>query len=160
MKRLLTLVLLGLCLGMPARAQDADTLKAAQHLAALVSKDTVQQLTSAIFNQMLSNFEAQMSAKVDAATTAELRSEMERLVTKFATDAMKDTPTIYARHFTAAEMGHILAFYKTPTGAKALREMPKVAAESAALMGPRMGPFQQELGASIDAIMKKHGYGK
>ncbi len=160
MKRLFGLVLLGLCLTAPARAQDAATLRAAQDLAALVSKDTMQQITSAIFNQMWSSLEQQMGNKIDAATLGELRSEMERLTTKFAIDAMKDTPQIYARHFTAAEMGDILTFYKTPTGAKALREMPKVAAESAALMGPRMAPFQQELATSIGAIMKKHGYDK
>jgi len=160
MKRLLVLALFAVSLAMPARAQDAATLKAAQELAALVSKDTMQQLTTTIFSQMWASLESQMDAKIDATTRAELRSEMERLVTKFAVDAMKDTPSIYARHFTAAEMGDILAFYKTPTGAKALVEMPRVAAESAALMGPRMGPFQQEIAASIGAVMKKHGYGK
>lgn len=163
MKRLFGLALLGLCLAVPASAQNTpspETMRAAQDLAALVSKDTVQQLTSAIFNQMWSTLEGQMSSKVDAATLAELRSEVERVVVKFASEAVKDAPTIYARHFTVAEMGDILAFYKTPTGAKALREMPKVAAESAALMAPRMAPFQQEIGASIQAIMKKHGYDK
>jgi len=163
MTRVLAILLLGLCLATPARAQTTpspETMHAAQDLAALVSKDTVQQMTSAIFGQMWSSMEAQLSSKVDAATLAELRSEVERVVVKFASDAMKDAPTIYARHFTAAEMGDVLAFYKTPTGAKALREMPKVAAESAALMAPRMGPFQQELGTAVQAIMKKHGYDK
>ncbi len=160
MKRLFGLVLVGLCLAAPARAQDAATLKAAQDLAAVVSKDTMHQITTAIFNQMWSSLEQQMATKVDTSTLSELRREMERMVTKFAIDAMKDAPQIYARHFTAAEMADILAFYKTPTGAKALLEMPKVAAESAALMGPRMAPFQQELATSIGAIMNKHGYDK
>ncbi len=158
MKRLLGLALLGIYFVIPAGAQDAATLRAAQDLAALVSADSVQQLTSGIFGPMWSNLEGQMREKVDAATLAELRSEFERLVAKFAGDALKDAPTIYARHFTAAEMEDIVAFYKTPTGAKALHEMPKIAAESIALMGPRMAPFQQEVTTSVEAVMKKHGY--
>ncbi len=160
MRRLLGLIVLALCLAAPARAQDAATLKAAQDLAMLISKDSMQQISGAIFHQMWSPLEQQMGNKIDAATLGELRSEMERLTTEFALDAMKDTPQIYARRFSAVEIGDILAFYKTPTGAKLLRELPQIAAESAALMGPRMVPFQQKVVTSIDAIMKKHGYDK
>ncbi|MBI3705535.1 MAG: DUF2059 domain-containing protein, partial [Rhizobiales bacterium] len=69
-------------------------------------------------------------------------------------------PAIYARHFTVAEMGELVAFYKTPTGAKALRELPKVTAESFAMIAPRMAPFKHEVAASVEAIMQKHGYKK
>jgi hypothetical protein len=38
---------------------------------------------------------------------------------------------IYDRHFTAEELDQLIAFYQTPLGAKLLREMPAIAAESA-----------------------------
>ena len=161
MRRLLGMILFGASLAMPVQAQEApspEALQAAQKLAAVISVDTMQQMTAAIFQQMWSGLEGQMADKNDTATLADLRSELERLVVKFAADAMKDAPAIYARHFTAAEMNDMLAFDRTPTGAKALREMPKVAGESAALMAPRMASFQQEISAKMEEIMKKHGY--
>jgi hypothetical protein len=158
MKRVFAVALLGLCLALPARAQDADALRAAQNLAAIIGGDTTQQMSGALIAQMWGGLEAQLRDKVDAATLTELRDELARLLNKFVTEAMKDAPAIYARHFTAGEMNDLVAFYKTPTGTKALRELPKVTAESYALIAPRMGPFQQEVAASVQAVMKKHGY--
>lgn len=163
MKRLLGMVLFVACLALPAKAQDApspEALRAAQNLAAIVSGDTVQQMSSAMIAQVWGGLENQLGGKVDAATLTELRSEIERLMTKFVSEILKDAPAIYARHFTVAEMGDIVAFYKTPTGAKALREMPKVTAESYALIVPRTVPFQQEVAATVEAVMQKHGYKK
>lgn len=161
MTRMLAMLLLGLCLIAPARAQEApspEALRTAQNLAALVSGDTTQQMSGALVAQMWGGLEAQLRGKVDAATLSELRGELERLLAKFVGDSMKDAPAIYARHFTVAEMNDLMAFYKTPTGAKALRELPKVTAETFALVAPRMVPFQQEVTASVQAILQKHGY--
>ena len=55
-------------------------------------------------------------------------------------------------------MHEILAFYRTPTGAKALHTMPKVMAQVMAQMSPCMQAFQQDLNARMIAIMDKHGY--
>lgn len=163
MKRLLGMVLLVTCLALPAKAQESgspEALRAAQNLAAVMTGDNVQQMSSALINQMWPGLENQLQGNVDAATLTEMRGELERLLTKFVSEAMKDAPAIYARHFTVAEMDDLMAFYKTPTGVKALRELPKVTAESYALIGPRMAPFQQEVATSIEAIMQKHGYKK
>jgi hypothetical protein len=163
MKRLLGMVLLAACLALPAKAQEPgspEALRAAQNLAAVMTGDSVQQMSSALINQMWPGLENQLQGKVDAATLADMRSELERLLAKFVGEAMKDAPAIYARHFTVTEMGDLVAFYQTPTGVKALRELPKVTAESYALVAPRMAPFQQEVAASIEAIMQKHGYKK
>jgi len=58
----------------------------------------------------------------------------------------------------AQELRDILAFYKTPTGAKALRVMPKVMADVGATLAPHMPAFQRDMGGRLDAIMQKHGY--
>jgi hypothetical protein len=163
MKRLLGLVLLVACLALPAKAQESvspEALRAAQSLAAVVTGDNVKQMSSALINQMWSGLENQLQDKVDAATLSEMRGEIERLLTKFVSEAMKEAPAIYARHFTVSEMGELVAFYQTPVGVKALRELPKVTAESYALIAPRMAPFQQEVAAAVEAIMQKHGYKK
>jgi hypothetical protein len=79
-------------------------------------------------------------------------------VAAFAGETMKASPAVYARNFTAPELRDIVAFYKTPTGAKALHTMPKVMGEVMAQLGPRVQAFQQELNARLLAILEKHGY--
>jgi len=71
---------------------------------------------------------------------------------------VKASPPIYARNFTAQELREILAFYRTPTGSKALHTMPKIMGDVMAQMGPRVQAFQQDLNAKMVAILEKHGY--
>ncbi len=161
MKRVLGIILLCGCLAMPVRAQDtasSETLRAAQELSAIMTGGTIQQMTSALIGQMWPGIESHLAGKVDAATLSEMRSEIEPLFSKFVNESLKDAPAIYARHFSAAELHELVAFYKSPTGAKTLRELPKITAESYDLIAPRMAPFQQEIAASMQAVMKKHGY--
>ena len=56
---------------------------------------------------------------------------------KNLSDIMKDAPPIYARHFTLDELRQLIAFYKSPVGAKAMRELPQVMAEFVATITPR-----------------------
>jgi len=161
MTRIIALALLCGCLTMPARADEApsaDTLKAAEELTAIVNADTVAQMSGEMTAQIWPSIENSLSAKVDAATLAELRTEFERSVTAFAGETTKYTPAVYARHFTAPEMREIVAFYRTPTGAKSLHVMPLVMADVMAQMGPRVQTFQTDLNTKIVAIMQKHGY--
>ncbi len=162
MRRVFAGLLVAACLALPGRAQEPppEAMKTAHELIGLVGGDTMDQLSGALITQIWTGLENELRGKVDAATLAELRVELERQLTRFVGEALKDAPAIYARHFTVAEMGDLIAFYKTPTGAKALRELPKVTAESYALVMPRLAAFQQEVSAAVDAIMKKHGYGK
>lgn len=87
-----------------------------------------------------------------------MRVEIERTTTAFTSDVMKDAPAIYAQHFTAQELPDMLAFYKSPTGIKALREMPALTGELAATVMPRLPSFQKELDQRLRIIMQKHGY--
>ena len=163
MKRLLASFLLCACAcaAAPAAAQDAgspEALRAAQELAAIVTSDTIAQLSRNMTAQMWPNIEAQLGGKVDSATLAEMRSEFENAISSFTTDTMKDVPAIYAKYFTVQQLHDLLAFYKTPTGAKALKTMPQVTAEITGQMMPHMQSFQADLVARLQAIMHRHGY--
>ena len=81
-------------------------------------------------------------------------------VIAFVTDAMKEAPPIYARHFTVAELHELTAFYRTPTGAKALHEIPQVMGEMTALLVPRLQEVQRQTSEAFGKILREHGYGK
>jgi uncharacterized protein len=146
------------------RADDApspEALAAANELFTILSADLMKQLTG----QMTSAFwpvveQKARAGKIDDATIAELRSEFERIQISFVTDAMKDAPPIYARHFSVAELRDLIAFYRTPTGAKALREMPQVMGEFATQLVPRMQDLQNQTTEAFNRVLKEHGYGK
>jgi len=67
-------------------------------------------------------------------------------------------PETYARHFTAQELRDMVAFYKSPSGAKALREMPKVMTDVGTRLAPRLQTLQTGFDARMQAILQKHGY--
>jgi hypothetical protein len=161
MKRVLLAAAFAASLCSPVWAQDTgspDALKAAQELSALVTGDTVQQMTSGMINQMWPHIQAQFAGKVDAATVADMRTEFEHTLTSYTNEMMKDAPAIYARYFTADELRQIIAFYKSPAGMKALHTMPKVMADVTGIMLPRMQGFQNDLNTRLVAILAKHGY--
>jgi hypothetical protein len=107
--------------------------------------------------QMWPQIERSFGPQMDAATSAELRAEFEHTTQQFVMDSMQDMPQIYARYFTAEELRQLAAFYKTPLGAKALSQIPKVMADFSSTMLPRMTAFQQQLQGRLQAILQKHG---
>jgi uncharacterized protein len=113
---------------------------------------------TAMSAQIWPTIEQQLSAKVDAATLAEIRAEFERSLADFTGEVMKDAPETYARHFTTKELRDMVAFYKSPSGAKALHEMPKVMTDVGTRLGPRMQTLQTGFDARMQAILQKHGY--
>ncbi len=161
MKRLAGAFLLAVSLALPAHAQDKaplETMQAARELAAIMRGDTVEQLSRAMAAQVWPTIEAQVGGKVDTATLTEMRGEFERALVSFTTEVMKGAPDVYARHFSAKELQDMIAFYKSPTGVKALHEMPKVMGDVSTQMAPRLQSLQGELSARMRAIMAKHGY--
>jgi hypothetical protein len=158
---LVAIVLLCGGLGLPARAEDAvspEALRTAQELAAVMNTDTVEQTSTALATQIWPRIEAEFGGKVDSATLGEMRSVFEGSLTRFTHEMMLDTPAIYARYFSVQELRDMIAFYKSPTGAKSLQMMPKVIADVSSRMAPRMQLFQQDLVSKIQAVMQKHGY--
>jgi len=57
---------------------------------------------------------------------------------------------VYSTHFTDREIGDILAFYKTPTGAKLTRELP-------AISGDSMREASQIIQSRMPKLLAKHG---
>jgi hypothetical protein len=71
------------CLSCGARAQGTDSpeaLAAARELAAIMSQDTIAQLSQAMTAQIWPKLQAEFGPKVDQATLAELRTEFENAV--------------------------------------------------------------------------------
>ncbi len=139
-----------------------EALRAAKDLIALISPGTLEKMTLAMISGMWPTIEANLRAqhpKIDVETLAELRGESERFVIGIVTDTMKDdAPAIYARYFTATEMDEIAAFYRTPTGAKALTVTPKAMADIGPVVQARIGPTGAKLEAAFNSILKKRGY--
>jgi hypothetical protein len=164
--RVIALVLLLCGAGMQARAEEQpspspEALAAAKDLMAVISPDMLKQLATSISATFWPVVEQRAKAdKIDDATIAELRAEFERIQVAFASDAMKDAPPIYARHFTIPEIKELTAFYQTPTGAKALREMPQVMGELTTLMVPRLQDLQRQTSEAFTRILREHGYAK
>jgi hypothetical protein len=142
-------------------APSPDALQAANELVTILSADTMKQLTKQMTAAFWPAVEQKARAEnIDDATIAELRAEFERIQLAFVTDAMKDAPPIYARHFTVAELQDLNAFYRTPTGAKALHELPLVTGEFAAKLVPRLQDVQRQTTEGFNRILHEHGYGK
>jgi hypothetical protein len=162
--RILAVVLLLIGAGERTRADEApspEAMAAANELFAILSTDLIKQLSGQVTNAFWPVVEERARAdKIDDATIAELRAEFERIQIGFVTNAMRDAPPIYARHFTAAELRELIAFYRTPTGAKALQQMPQVMGEFAALLVPRMQDLQRQATDGFNRILREHGYGK
>jgi hypothetical protein len=75
------------------------------------------------------------------------------LVTKVMNDRLGGfldaAAQIYAGHFTAEELNQVLAFYRTPTGQKFLRQLPELTQETMTL-GQQFG---QAVGQDIQRVM-------
>lgn len=149
---------------MQARAEDTpspEALAAATELMAVISPDMMKQLASSISATFWPVVEQKARAdKIDDATIGELRAAFERIQVTFASEAMKDAPPIYARHFTVDELKELAAFYRTPTGTKALQQIPQVMGELTALLMPRLQDVQRQTGEAFTKILHEHGYGK
>jgi hypothetical protein len=162
--RVLAVVLLLAGAGERARADDTpspEALRAADELFTILSGDMMKQLTGQITNAFWPKVEQQARAdKIDDATVAELREEFERIQLAFVDDAMKGAPPIYARHFTVEELHELTAFYRSPTGVKALHVLPQVMGEFTTLLVPRLQEVQQQTSEAFNKVLREHGYVK
>lgn len=65
----------------------------------------------------------------------------------------------YSKRFTPAELNAIMAFYRSPAGAKLMKQQPQVAQainrQVQATYAPRMETAQKNLGPKIEAELKK-----
>jgi uncharacterized protein len=137
-----------------------DSLKAANELMAIMSKDTVQQLVTGLTAQVWPTLERALRTKrsdIDQATLTELRNEFERIQVQYMAGVMADAPAIYARHFSAQELRDMLAFYKTPTGEKALQVMPQLTAEVFQMVMQKMQGLQVQIMGAFSSVLRQRG---
>jgi hypothetical protein len=147
--------------GSPAASPEA--LEAATELVSLISSSMVTDLTSKVTAQAWPPIESSLrnrNPKIDTATIVALRMEFDRLTVRNILEIMNNAPTIYARYFTAQEIRDILAFYRTPTGAKTVKVMPDVTVELTALLMQDFSGRQQNIQQAFDNILRVHGYAR
>jgi hypothetical protein len=144
----------------PQAAPSPETLQAARDLVAVFNEQTIAATISNLTAQVWPSIEQALRAqnpKIDAGTAADLRKEYERLMTQDYNQIMSDAPAIYARYFTAQELRDMLAFYRTPAGAKALRVMPQALAELTAKSGARMQGLQEKVYLAFLNLLQQRG---
>ena len=141
-------------------APPADAVQAANELMAVMSADTVRQLVAGMTNQVWPAIEREVRGKspnIEQSTLAELRTEFENIQMRYMAGVMADAPKIYARHFTAAELRDMLAFYKTPTGQKTLKVMPQLMSDTLAMIMPQMQGLQAQIITEFQEVLRKKG---
>jgi hypothetical protein len=144
-----------------ATAPSDDSLEAAKELFSLMSGTMVSDMTSSMLGQMWPSLEATLRRgfpNLDEATLVDLRGRLQALMVNFVSGVLKQSPAIYARSFSAQEMRDIIAFYRTPTGAKALKTLPQISAEMGALMLPQIPALQQKVAATLRDVLRAHGF--
>ena len=138
----------------------AETMQAANDLMAIMSPDTVRQMVTGMTAQVWPSIEREVRAKrsdVDQATMSELRAEFETIQMRYMANVMADAPALYAKHFSAAELRDMIAFYKTSTGQKALKVMPQVMTDVIAMIMPRMQGLQAQIIGAFNEVLRKKG---
>ena len=137
-----------------------DALEAARELVAVISEGSKAQMISNLTAQVWPSIEQSLRAqnpKIDAAAAGELRQEYERLLTEDYDKIMSDAPAIYARYLSAQEIRDVTAFYRTPSGAKALQVMPQATAEISAMSLDRLQGLQERVYLAFLNILQKRG---
>ena len=161
MRRLIVIMVLALsCLPFAARAQapgSPQAQAAAEDLLKILSGDMLTQMSNAMMGQVWPQIEAELAGKADQAAMAELRDEFGKALQRFLVESMKGAPALYAKYFSEQELRDMAAFYKTPSGAKALQMTPTVTAEFFGSLMPRMQQFQSEIEGIVKRIMEKRG---
>jgi lipoprotein NlpI len=137
-------------------AGSAEALRAATDLIAIMLPEVTERLNQQLTSAVWPTLENSLRLKgFGAVTMLEVRTEVERLLRKVSSDAVKGSTALYAEYFTAQELRDVAAFYRTTTGAKTLQLMPKLIDEQMTDLLPRM---QNELASNLRDILKKHGY--
>ena len=159
------LLMIGLVVMMPARGvtqstPNSEALQAAKDLLAMQAPGMSSDLIAAASAQIWPTIELSLRTRnpnINAVTMDDLRREFDRLQSSYLSELMNEVPNIYARYFTADELREIIAFYRTPTGSKALTVMPRAMAEFVGREIPRMQARHQQVIQAFTAILRARG---
>lgn len=89
-----------------------------------------------------------------------VKEETGRFMAEKLPELIERLVPVYARHFTREEVRELIAFYKTPIGAKTIRELPLIASESLGVGNYWGKGVSPELQGRINARLQKDGYQK
>ena len=149
-----------------AAAPSAEAIEEAKKLIAIMSPDMIKDMNTKIFAQIWPTMEQALRtqfSKLDPATADEIKTEirgtLEKELMAETTALMETMPAVYARYLTVGELRDIQAFYRTPSGAKALKVMPEIMGETMGSLGPRMQGMMQRINVAVTDILQKHGVG-
>lgn len=155
-------LLIGLCVAPVVRAQEKpspEALHAARELAAIMSPEIIDQMTAATVEPMFKIVQDKLGGQIKPEALREVQGELQKITSKFTSEMMADMPAIYARHLSVTELREIVAFYRSPTGAKTLSVMPKLMGEITAVAMLRLAGLEGELQTLIERAMRRHGQG-
>lgn len=141
----------------PPPPPSAEALKAANELVTILTQGSLNQDPAKTWPAVAARL---TNPKLDEDTMAALRADYERIQTDRLGAIQKEADAIYASHFTVVELRDLIAFYKTPTGQKALTEMPKVSVEYRRVVQPEMQELQAEIFVDFRKVLRDHGFVK
>jgi hypothetical protein len=150
---------------------DADRAAAVKEmLVAMHYRDSMQQTMDQVLKSMPAIMLQQATASINknknltdaqksdalAKATREIPQAAAAMAATFSDPALMDEIAaefvpLYARHFTAAEIRQLAAFYKTPIGMKMISVMPQVAGEMMQISQKVMLP---RITAAIEKVVK------
>lgn len=149
---------------MPTQAGNTnsqDKLAAARELLGLMSEEMIAKLVGQVTDRMWPSLESRLRAynpSIDSSSLAGLRLELERIQRDYMRNVVKKGPEVYARHFTAEELHEIIAFYRTPVGAKLLEMTPKLTEEVTGIITPHMPKFYENTLDAFAKVLRSRGY--
>jgi uncharacterized protein len=149
---------------LPAQAGGSSTdeaTEAARELLALMSKEMIAELIDQATTRMWPAIESRLRAYnpgIDPSSLAGLRLELERIQKDYMLNVVKGGPDIYARHFTAKELDEIIAFYRSPVGAKLLEMTPQLTAEVTDMVTPHIPKFFEQTMEAFAKVLRAKGY--
>jgi uncharacterized protein len=147
----IALVCAGLGLGLVA---STDAVRSAH---AASSDSVAMQLSRLVLNK--STYESMVKQMMDSmmnasgqAPDAKTQKELTAVVMEALPydEMLKFNAKVYGERFKDSELQEVIAFYKTPTGAKLVRELPNISGEVGQLVG-------KIIPERLPALLKKHG---
>lgn len=94
---------------------------------------------------------------LDDATLATLRQEFERIRLAHVQAVTKDLAELYSRYLSADEISDLVAFYRSPSGAKVLDVVPHVLIEGFATVLPRMRSITNDSQTAFLKLVQERG---
>lgn len=134
----------------PATREDVQKLFTVMHVKEQISEtlEGVRTQQRSIMRETLKSGDPSLSD----ARLASYDQAMDSMLNDMPIDGMlEDMIPIYQKHFNHADLAAMTDFYASPTGQKALREMPALTTES---MQASYGRMQKQMNAAMEKIKR------